>query len=62
MLPIPDVVGLSFEEAIKIIDKIGLTVEIQKTAAPKNESRGMECRVIRQKQLNQSIELVVSFF
>ncbi|MEW9124620.1 MAG: PASTA domain-containing protein, partial [Thermotaleaceae bacterium] len=60
--PIPDVVGLSSEEAIKIIDKTGLTVEIQKTAAPKNESSGIESRVIRQKQLNQSIELVVSYF
>lgn len=59
---IPDVIGYTCKEAIEMIKNAGWQVCIQEAMPPKQQSKDGECRVIRQMQLDQQIEIVVSYF
>ncbi|AOT68246.1 PASTA domain-containing protein [Geosporobacter ferrireducens] len=62
MSHVPDVIGYTCKEAIKAIEKAGWLVSIQETMPPKQQSKDGECRVIRQIQSNERIEIVISYF
>lgn len=59
---IPDLVGYSCEEAKKVMKQAGWQFTIHEAVAPKQHNKDGECRVIRQTQLEQQIEIVISYF
>ncbi|KXG75784.1 PASTA domain-containing protein [Thermotalea metallivorans] len=59
---IPDVVGFPLEKAQDELTKLGLGVVILETFSPKEKEPIGECRVVKQTQISDQIELTVSFF
>ncbi|SHI79301.1 PASTA domain-containing protein [Geosporobacter subterraneus DSM 17957] len=59
---VPDLVGYSCEESKKVMKQAGLQFTIHEAVAPKQDNKDGECRVIRQIQSDQQIEIVVSYF
>ncbi|MCT4618649.1 MAG: hypothetical protein N4A62_04590 [Marinisporobacter sp.] len=61
MNKIPDVVGFELKRALEIIGTNWKT-SIKETNSPKIKEVTGQCRVINQKNMNEHIELVVSYF
>lgn len=59
---IPDVVGFPLEKAQAELIKSGLRVIILETFSPKDKEPIGECRVVKQTQTSNQIELTVSYF
>ena len=62
MALMPDMVGYTCEEAIKTIESAGWQVIVHEAMTPKQQDKDGECRVIRQVQSDQFIEIVISYF
>ncbi|MCT4606757.1 MAG: hypothetical protein N4A64_11755 [Marinisporobacter sp.] len=61
MNKIPDVVGFELKRALEMIEPNWKT-SIKETNSPKIKEVTDQCRVIKQKNMEHHIELVVSYF
>lgn len=65
-MKIPDLVGISLEDASKILVdlKKNYQVSVKETLSPflKSEHKNNECRVVRQKVFDNTIIITVSYF
>ncbi|QZY56785.1 hypothetical protein [Crassaminicella profunda] len=61
MNKIPDVVGLELKRAVEMLDS-AFQLSIKETNSPKLKEVTGECRVVKQKNMNHNIELIVSYF
>lgn len=65
-MKIPDLVGISLNDASKILEGLEETynISIEETRSPflKNEYKKNECRVVRQQVFDNTIKITVSYF
>lgn len=58
----PDVIGFKLDEGIEALKACGLYVHTMETSSPKITFSASECRIINQKEKNNSVELIISYF
>jgi len=59
---LPDVLGFQLDEALNLLKSLNVSILIQETYPPDKQARTGECRVVRQIDKGDCVELIVSYF
>ncbi len=62
MSALPDVLGFQLDDALNFLESANVLISIQETYPPDKKKRTGECRVIRQIDKGDRVELIVSYF